>query len=127
MEEENNNFFVSKISKKKKKKFLRIKNGKLFKKNFNKKSYKFLLIFLSLLLMIIIFPIIIIFLNNLKLDSASRNKNHIKLDLEKMHDVYNYSLEYDEFDEDINSQYIKFQNYFCEKEDKNLNENYEKK
>ena len=36
-----------------------------------------------------------------------------------MQDVYKYSLKYDEFDENINAQYIQLQNYFCEKQDKN--------
>ena len=44
-----------------------------------------------------------------------------------MQDVYKYSLKYDEFDENINAQYIQLQNYFCEKQDKNTNDDYEKK
>ena len=119
MDEDNNIVFVSKTSKKKKDNILRFKNKKLFKKNLYKKSYNFLLLF-PFILIIIIFFIIILYLIN-------RNSRAIKFDLEKMQDVYKYSLKYDEFDENINAQYIQLQNYFCEKEDKNINEDYEKK
>ena len=119
MDEDNNILFVSKTSKKKKDNILRFKNKKLFKKNLYKKSYNFLLLF-PFILIIIIFFIIILYLIN-------RNSRTIKFDLEKMHDVYKYSLKYDEFDENINAQYIQLQNYFCEKQDKNTNDDYEKK
>ena len=43
------------------------------------------------------------------------------------HNFLNYSIIYDEYDENIDKKYKYFQNYFCENQDKNFNKEFEKR
>ena len=49
-----------------------------------------------------------------------------KMFKEKIINVFNYSLKYEEFDENINEKYIQLQNLFCEKQNTGLITEYEK-
>ena len=50
-----------------------------------------------------------------------------KINIENIINVFNYSLKYEEFDDNINKQYLQLQNYFCEKENESLIPEYEKR
>ena len=80
------------------------------------KEYKSILI-KFILIIILIFSYIITF----KLNKTK------KLKLENIKYVLNYSLQYDEFNEDINEQYIQLQEHFCKNENDNINQEYENK
>ena len=45
--------------------------------------------------------------------------------MENIKNIFNYSLKYEEFDENINEQYKQLQNYFCENQNENLIQEYE--
>ena len=45
--------------------------------------------------------------------------------MENISYIFNYSLKYEEFDENINEQYIQLQNSFCEKQNESLIQEYE--
>ena len=50
-----------------------------------------------------------------------------KLDVVNIKNGFNYSLKYEEFDENINKQYIQMQNYFCDKQNESLIPEFEKR
>jgi len=120
MKEDKNILLVSKIIKRKKKKVMLLKNNKKFKKIKKKRASalnkKRLLVLIFILIMILIFSLYIFMV---------KKKNYIKLNLENIKKIYNYSLKYKEFDENINEQYIQLQNYFCENQNENLIQEYE--
>ena len=109
-----------------KKKIRRLTYKKRLKKKMKKKIFYNFKILAALIFLIISIFILIISLINV-LGKKESNKKYQKLDLEKIHDVLNISLKYDEFNENVNKQYIQLQNYFCEKKEENLNQEYENK
>ena len=56
-----------------------------------------------------------------------KKKSKKKWKLENISYIFNYSLKYEEFDENINEQYIQLQNSFCEKQNESLIQEYENK
>ena len=50
-----------------------------------------------------------------------------KLDFSSIGNIFHFSLKYNEFNEYINKQYIKFQNDFCKINEKNVNNEFENK
>ena len=81
----------------------------------NKKIFIFILI------------IILILTSYLLLVKNKRNIKLKKLNFENISHIFNYSLKYEEFDENINEEYIQLQNYFCEKQNTSLILEYENK
>ena len=45
--------------------------------------------------------------------------------MENVSYIFNYSLKYEEFDDNVNEQYIQLQNSFCEKQNESLIQEYE--
>jgi predicted Holliday junction resolvase-like endonuclease len=66
-------------------------------------------------MLILIFIIIILIFILYLLKPKKKIKIKKQLKLENISITFNNSLKYEEFDEDINEQYIQLQNYFCEK------------
>ena len=97
------------------------KNKCKINKNKNILIFVFILIFIFILIgvFILIFYLIYQIRKN-----ESRNASK-KLDLSSINNLFNFSLNYNEFNETINKQYIKFQNDFCKKNDKNVNQEIE--
>ena len=97
------------------------KNKCKINKNKNILIFVFILIFIFILIgvFILIFYLIYQIRKN-----ESRNASK-KLDLSSINNLFNFSLNYNEFNETINKQYIKFQNDFCKKNDKNVNKEIE--
>ena len=112
MIDDKNILISSKIKRQKNKKIMRLKYDKKFKKFKKKKTLtlnmKKILIFIFLLIIIVI----LIFISYLLF---VKNKIIKKLDFENIPYIFNYSLKYEEFDENINEKYIQLQNLFCEK------------
>ena len=111
----------SKIIKRKKKKIIRLKNNKIFKKLQKKRTLN---LYMKRILIFIIIMIIIIFILYLLM---IKKKSKKKWKLENISYILNYSLKYEEFDENINEQYIQLQNSFCEKQNESLIQEYENK
>ena len=121
MDDSDNILFTSKKVKIKKKKikFNSIKKFNMKKHNisFNSKLLLlFVFVFIILGFLLLVFYFIIL-----------RKNNNPKIDQVKIHNIFNSSLKYDEFDDNINEQYIQIQNYYCEKQKENIIEEYEKK
>jgi FkbM family methyltransferase len=104
-----------------------------FKKKANKNSFLTIIIYIF-----IIFGVISCLLYIIKLKrifSPKRKKAlkkfkktiYQKLNLDNISNIFNYSFKYDEFDENINDQYIQLQNHFCENQSKNIINEYEDK
>ena len=111
----------SKIIKRKKKKIIRLKNNKIFKKLQKKRTLN---LYMKRILIFIIIMIIIIFILYLLM---IKKKSKKKWKLENISYIFNYSLKYEEFDENINEQYIQLQNSFCEKQNESFIQEYENK
>jgi FkbM family methyltransferase len=121
MEEEKNILFYSKISRKTK---FSYKYKNRIQSNNTTKIFIFVL-FLALILIIIgIFFYILHSINSKKVFKV--NELDSNLFLNNISNNYsNISLVYDEFDENINKQYILIQNNFCNKEEENKIQKYE--
>ena len=111
----------SKIIKRKKKKIIRLKNNKIFKKLQKKRTLN---LYMKRILIFIIIMLILIFILYLLM---IKKKSKKKWKLENISYIFNYSLKYEEFDENINEQYIQLQNSFCEKQNESLIQEYENK
>ena len=107
------------------------------KKNKNKKN-KSNIFLTNIIYIFIIFGVISCLLYIIKLKRVFspkrkkalkkfKKKIYQKLNLENISNIFNYSFKYDEFDENINDQYIQLQNHFCENQSKNIINEYEDK
>ena len=124
MEYNKNKFFsFKKIRKNRKSKFNhKVKNKKIVYKVNKKGSKKRKLIFYKII------KIIIIFLFLSLLYKYKINKAFLQIfDLKNIHNVFNYSIQYDKYNEIIDEKYKYLQNYFCENQNENLNQEYENK
>ena len=106
----------------KKKKIIRMKNNKKFKKFRKKKTLNLNLYMKRMLILIFIIITIVIFIFSLLMIKKKIKK---KLNIENISYIFNYSLKYEEFDENINEQYMQLQNKFCEKQNEGLIQEYE--
>ena len=75
-----------------------------------------------MLILIFIIITIVIFIFSLLMIKEKIKK---KLNIENISYIFNYSLKYEEFDENINEQYMQLQNKFCEKQNEGLIQEYE--
>ena len=82
-----------------------------------------MLIPLFIIIIIILIIILIFILYLLKPKKKIQIQKQLKL--ENISNTFNNSLKYEEFDENINDQYIQLQNYFCEKQNESLVQEYE--
>ena len=97
------------------------------KKKLNKtKKFFFLFLLFWIVIFLIIFVFILIFYARNKFRNNKYNNSYLKLDLQKIHNILNFSLKYDEFNENINEKYIILQKDFCKKRE-NLNQELENK
>lgn len=112
MEDNINILYTSRIKNRKKR---IIKKKRIVKRH--RKTYCYLLLLIPLFL-IVGFTI---FRFKIK-----KNINQ-SFDLKNIHNVLNYSLEYEEFDENINEKYFILQNHFCERLNENINQELEDK
>ena len=90
-------------------------------KKVNKRAYntrKFIFIILSI---IIIFFLIFFLIFRYRINTVH------KFDFKNIHNVFNYSMRYDEYNENINKNYKYLQNYFCENPKQNINQDFENK
>ena len=94
----------------------------MFPKSQSPLKYKSIIV-IFLLSLYLMYKIIPIKTNNNSIIKIS----HKKMFKEKITNAFNYSLKYEEFDENIYKQYLQFQNYFCEKENESLIPEYEKR
>ena len=78
-----------------------------------------------MLIPIFIFIIIILIFILYLLKPKKKIQIQKQLKLENISNTFNNSLKYEEFDENINEQYIQLQNYFCEKQNESLVQEYE--
>jgi len=121
MEEEKNKLFYSKISRKTK---FSYKYKNRIQSNNTTKIFIFVL-FLALILIIIgIFFYILHSINSKKVFKVNELDSNLYLN-NISNNYSNISLVYDEFDENINKQYILIQNNFCDKEEENKIQKYE--
>ena len=103
-------------------------NKKGLKRIINARIYNFGILYIMIILIIIFGFIFIFFFSSKNLIKKKNSKKIIEnLDLGNVKKVYDYYLQYDEFDELIRKQYYVLQNHFCDKIDKNLNQDYESK
>lgn len=99
----------------------------IHKKRINKtKKLSFLFLLLSIVIFLTILVFFFIFYARNKVRKNKSNKSYLNLDLKNIHNILNFSLQYDEFNENINEKYILLQNYFC-KEKENINQELENK
>ena len=121
MEEEKNILFYSKISRKTK---FSYKYKNRIQSNNTTKIFIFVLFLVLILIIIGIFFYILHSINSKK--AFKINELDSNLYLNNISNNYsNISLVYDEFDENINKQYILIQNNFCNKEEENKIQKYE--
>ena len=116
---------MNKIKKKPRFKFK--KRTKKFR-NKNKIKSKLQLKYKFIIIVVFIFSLYLMY----KIVPITKQYNPTKITNQKLNIsnfgyIFNYSLKYEEFDENINEQYKQLQNYFCEKENKSLIPEYEKR
>ena len=99
-----------------------MKNNKKFKKFRKKRNLNLNLYMKRMLILIFIIITILIFIFSLLM---IRKKIKKQFNMENISYIFNYSLKYEEFDENINEQYIQLQNSFCEKQNEGLIQEYE--
>ena len=114
---------MNKIKKKPRFKFK--KRTKKFR-NKNKIKSKLQLKYKFIIIIVFIFSLYLMY----KIVPITKQYNPTKITNQKLNIsnfgyIFNYSLKYEEFDENINEQYKQLQNYFCEKENKSLIPEYE--
>ena len=59
------------------------------------------------------------------METKKNIKNSFKA--KNIYNILNYTLHYEEFNENINEEYLLLQNKFCEKENENINQDIEHK
>ena len=116
--------FKNKKNEKKYKKHKYLKQKRRIKKNNNKKYFNYILLFIIIL--VSIFIPILFFIKRTRINKLDKKINiYNKLNLENIKNIFNYSMKYEEFDENINERYKQLQNYFCENQNENLIQEYE--
>ena len=121
MEEEKNILFYSKISRKTK---FSYKYKNRIQSNNTTKIFIFVLFLILILIIIGIFFYILHSINSKKVFKVNELDSNVYLN-NISNNYSNISLVYDEFDENINKQYILIQNNFCDKEEENKIQKYE--
>ena len=121
MEEEKNKLFYSKISRKTK---FSYKYKNRIQSNNTTKIFIFVLFLVLILIIIGIFFYILHSINSKKVVKVNELDSNLYLN-NISNNYSNISLVYDEFDENINKQYILIQNNFCNKEEENKIQKYE--
>ena len=121
MEEEKNKLFYSKISRKTK---FSYKYKNRIQSNNTTKIFIFVLFLVLILIIIGIFFYILHSINSKKVFKVNELDSNLYLN-NISNNYSNISLVYDEFDENINKQYILIQNNFCNKEEENKIQKYE--
>ena len=121
MEEEKNKLFYSKISRKTK---FSYKYKNRIQSNNTTKIFIFVLFLVLILIVIGIFFYILHSINSKKVVKVNELDSNLYLN-NISNNYSNISLVYDEFDENINKQYILIQNNFCNKEEENKIQKYE--
>ena len=121
MEEEKNKLFYSKISRKTK---FSYKYKNRIQSNNTTKIFIFVLFLVLILIIIGIFFYILHSINSKKVFKVNELDSNLYLN-NISNNYSNISLVYDEFDENINKQYILIQNNFCDKEEENKIQKYE--
>jgi len=122
--EDNIILFKNKKNEKKYKKHKYLKQKRRIKKNNNKKYFNYILLFIIIL--VSIFIPILFFIKRTRINKLDKKINiYNKLNLENIKNIFNYSMKYEEFDENINERYKQLQNYFCENQNENLIQEYE--
>ena len=121
MEEEKNKLFYSKISRKTK---FSYKYKNRIQSNNTTKNFIFVLFLVLILIIIGIFFYILHSINSKKVFKVNELDSNLYLN-NISNNYSNISLVYDEFDENINKQYILIQNNFCNKEEENKIQKYE--
>ena len=121
MEEEKNKLFYSKISRKTK---FSYKYKNRIQSNNTTKIFIFVLFLVLILIVIGIFFYILHSINSKKVFKVNELDSNLYLN-NISNNYSNISLVYDEFDENINKQYILIQNNFCNKEEENKIQKYE--
>ena len=111
--------------KKKKIKNRRLKYGIRYKKRFNKRTYDIGEYILIKFIIVIIFLIVYFLINKNTIQRF--HKFYPIFDLKTLHNTYNYSMIYDEYNETIDESYKYLQNYFCENQNESMNQDYENK
>ena len=121
MEEEKNILFYSKFSRKTK---FSYKYKNRIQSNNTTKIFIFVLFLVLILIIIGIFFYILHSINSKKVVKVNELDSNVYLN-NISNNYSNISLVYDEFDENINKQYILIQNNFCDKEEENKIQKYE--
>ena len=112
------------IQTKKRNKKIKFLNSKYRMKKNNNNNFIHILLFLFITTLILI-PILFL-IKRTRIKRFEQKINiYNKFNLRNIKNIFNYSIKYEEFDENINEQYIQLQNYFCKNQNENLIQEYE--